>query len=385
MKEKISSAAYADTKPHYELLDGLRGVAALMVIVYHIFEGFATSPLDQHFNHGYLAVDFFFILSGFVIGYAYDDRWGKMKTKNFFKRRIIRLHPMVILGVVLGVVSFFIQGSVRWDGSHVAVSMVMIAMLMNLFLIPAWPGCSADVRGNGEMYSLNGPNWSLFFEYIGNIIYAFFIRRLSTRWLTVLVVVLGISLTSFGVFNFSGFGHLGVGWTLADYNLPGGFLRMMFSYSMGLLLSRIFKPYAVRGAFWLCTVAIFLLLLVPHVGDSTSWWKNGLYDSFCIVVAFPILLYLGASGKTTDKHSSAICKFLGDISYPLYVVHYPSMYLFFAWVWGAKLTFLQVWPVAIALIIGNVILAYICLKLYDEPVRRWLANKFLKMKSNREV
>jgi peptidoglycan/LPS O-acetylase OafA/YrhL len=308
-----------------------------------------------------------------------------MKTKNFFKRRIIRLHPMVILGVVLGVVSFFIQGSVRWDGSHVAVSMVMIAMLMNLFLIPAWPGCSADVRGNGEMYSLNGPNWSLFFEYIGNIIYAFFIRRLSTRWLTVLVVVLGISLTSFGVFNFSGFGHLGVGWTLADYNLPGGFLRMMFSYSMGLLLSRIFKPYAVRGAFWLCTVAIFLLLLVPHVGDSTSWWKNGLYDSFCIVVAFPILLYLGASGKTTDKHSSAICKFLGDISYPLYVVHYPSMYLFFAWVWGAKLTFLQVWPVAIALIIGNVILAYICLKLYDEPVRRWLANKFLKRKSNREV
>ena len=95
--QKGTTTAFLDTKPHYELLDGLRGVAALMVIWYHIFEGFATSPMDQRFNHGYLAVDFFFILSGFVIGYAYDDRWKTMKTKDFFKRRLIRLHPMVVL------------------------------------------------------------------------------------------------------------------------------------------------------------------------------------------------------------------------------------------------------------------------------------------------
>lgn len=103
---KISAAAFADTKPHYDLLDGLRGVAALMVIFYHVFEAFATSPIDQQFNHGYLAVDFFFILSGFVIGYAYDDRWKTMTTKDFIKRRLIRLHPMVVLGAVLGVSAF---------------------------------------------------------------------------------------------------------------------------------------------------------------------------------------------------------------------------------------------------------------------------------------
>ena len=93
------SAAFSDTKAHYDLLDGLRGVAALMVIWYHIFEGyaFASDTMITTFNHGYLAVDFFFILSGFVIGYAYDDRWGKSLTmKDFFKRRLIRLHPMVI-------------------------------------------------------------------------------------------------------------------------------------------------------------------------------------------------------------------------------------------------------------------------------------------------
>ncbi|MDD4761009.1 MAG: acyltransferase, partial [Bacteroidaceae bacterium] len=122
--QKISSAAFVDTKPHYELLDGLRGVAALLVVWYHVFEGFATTPLDQYFNHGYLAVDFFFILSGFVIGYAYDDRWKTIKTKDFFKRRLIRLHPLVIFGVILGAVSFGLQGFVKWDGTHVTISMV---------------------------------------------------------------------------------------------------------------------------------------------------------------------------------------------------------------------------------------------------------------------
>lgn len=207
--QEISSAAFADTKPHYNLLDGLRGVAALMVIWYHIFEGFATSPIDQQFNHGYLAVDFFFILSGFVIGYAYDDRWKTMKTKDFFKRRLIRLHPMVILGVVLGAITFYIQGCEKWNGSHVSISMLIASMLIGLFLIPAAPGSCAEIRGNGEMFPLNGPSWSLFFEYIGNILYALFIRRLSTKALTVLVVLAGIGLASFSIFNFSGYGHLG--------------------------------------------------------------------------------------------------------------------------------------------------------------------------------
>ena len=146
--EKTTSAAFADSKPHYELLDGLRGVAALVVMWYHVFEGFATSPIDQGFNHGYLAVDFFFILSGFVIGYAYDDRWKRsLTTREFFKRRLIRLHPMVIMGVVLGAITYWVQGCERWDGSHVATSVVMLAMLLNLFLIPMAPGAAADVRG----------------------------------------------------------------------------------------------------------------------------------------------------------------------------------------------------------------------------------------------
>ena len=377
---KISAAAFADTKPHYDLLDGLRGVAALMVIFYHVFEAFATSPIDQRFNHGYLAVDFFFILSGFVIGYAYDDRWKTMTTKDFIKRRLIRLHPMVVLGAVLGVIAFCIQGCEKWDGTQVSISMVMLALLINLFLIPAVPGSGPEIRGNGEMYPLNGPSWSLFFEYIGNIMYALFIRRMSTKALTALVVLAGIGLASFAIFNFSGAGHLGVGWTMEEYNLIGGFLRVLFSFSIGLLMSRVFKPIPVKGAFWICSLAIVVLLSMPYVGNGEALWMNGIYDSVCAIIIFPMLVYLGASGKTTDKHDALICKFLGDISYPLYMVHYPLIYLYFGWVKKENLTFAEAWPEALALVIGSIVLAYISLKLYDEPVRRYLTKRFLQVR-----
>ena len=382
--EKTTSAAFADSKPHYELLDGLRGVAALVVMWYHVFEGFATSPIDQGFNHGYLAVDFFFILSGFVIGYAYDDRWKKtLTTREFFKRRLIRLHPMVIMGVALGAITYWVQGCERWDGTHVATSMLMLAMLLNLFLIPVAPGAGADVRGNGEMYPLNGPNWSLFFEYIGNILYALFIRKLSTRWLAVLVGAAGIGLATYAIGNGSGYGHLGVGWTLAGLNFPGGMLRLLFAFSAGLLMSRVFKPVHIRGAFWLCSLAVVVLLCMPHVGGAERLWLNGLYDSVCVILIFPLLVWLGASGKATDSGTRCVCKFCGDISYPVYVVHYPFMYLFYAWLWGGeeKIPFSQAWPYALLVFFGSIALTYLILKMYDEPVRRWLARRFLKQKS----
>ena len=103
---------------------------------------------------------------------------------------------------------------------------------------------------------------------------------------------------------------------------------------------------------------------------------NGLYDSFCVLIVFPILICLGASGKTTDKTSTRICKFLGDISYPLYIVHYPFIYLYFAWVKNENLTFVESLPGAVALVLGSIFLAYICLKFYDKPVRKALTKYF---------
>lgn len=381
------NTTYTDSKPHYQVLNGLRGVAALMVIWFHIFEAFASSPFDQVFNHGYLAVDFFFVLSGFVISYAYDDRWNKMSTKNFFIRRLIRLHPMVILGAILGAISFMIQGCIQWDGTPVSTSWVLIALLVSMFLIPSFPGSNTEVRGNGEIFPLNGPSWSLFFEYIGNILYALFIRKLSTKALSILVSVTGAGLAYFAIANLSGYGNLGVGWSFLGHNFLGGSLRLMFSFSAGMLISRIYKPFPVKGIFWIASACIIILLSMPYIGNENTTWLNGLYDATVAILVFPTLVYLAASDRSnsasdTPSFSSKIYKFLGDISYPLYIIHYPSMYLFYAWVWGSNpsLSFSEVWPITILLFIGNIILAYGIMKLYDTPVRNWLTQKLMSRK-----
>ncbi|WP_165021446.1 acyltransferase family protein [Dysgonomonas sp. ZJ279] len=376
LEKQISSAAFADTKPHYNILNGLRGIAAITVVCFHLFEAFATSHLDQSINHGYLAVDFFFILSGFVIGYAYDDRWKTMKTKDFVKRRIIRLQPMVIIGAIIGACMFYFQGCSVWDVSLVAVPALLIATLLNSMMIPVSPG--SEIRGVGEMYPLNGPTWSLFFEYIGYILYALFIRKFSTIALTVLVVVAGCGLATFAIFG--PYGDICAGFQLTGTEFTGGFLRLLFSFSAGLLLSRIFKAINIKGAFWLCSLSIILLLSVPRIGGAEHFWMNGLYDTLCFAVFFPLIVFLGASGKTTDKYTIRICKFLGDISYPLYMVHYPFIYLYYAWVKNENLTFSESLPGALALLIGSILLAYACLKLYDEPVRRYLTKRFLQKK-----
>ncbi len=373
LKTQTSLAVFADTKPHYRILDGLRGVAAIAVVWFHIFEAFATSHLDQRINHGYLAVDFFFILSGFVVGYAYDDRWGTMTTKEFFKRRIIRLHPMVVMGAVIGAAVFYFQGCSVWDVSKVTILALFIATFMNSLLIPATPG--TEIRGLGEMYPLNGPSWSLFFEYIGNILYTLFIRKLSTKALAFLVFAAGCGLATFAILG--PYGDICAGFALTGIEFTGGFFRLLFSFSAGLLLTRVFRPARVKGAFWICSLSIVALLSVPRLGGAEYLWVNGVYDTVCFAVFFPFLVYLGASGKSTDKYTTQICKFLGDISYPLYMVHYPFIYLYYAWVKNNNLTFRESLPGAVAVVAGSIVLAYLCLKLYDIPVRKYLTERFL--------
>lgn len=368
------------TPARYVMLDGLRGVAALVVMFYHVGEGFATSSVDQVINHGYLAVDFFFMLSGFVIGYAYDGRWkgNGLTKKEFFRRRLIRLHPMLIFGVLLGLIAFAIQGFVQWDGTPVAAHWALIATLLTILFIPALPGAPHDIRGNGEMFPINGPAWSLFFEYIGNIAYALILRKLPTRALGVVVILSAIGLIVFSVGNLSGSYHLGVGWSLGDWNFLGGMLRLGFGFSAGLMMARLYKPRHIRGAFWICTALIVLLLSVPFVGniDGGTGWFNGLYDAACVVLIFPLLLYIGASGRTTEGTASHhTCDWLGRISYPVYIIHYPLMYLFYAWVWGEGIAFADAWPVGLAVIAASIIVAWLTLKFYDEPLRRRLSRR----------
>ena len=250
-------------RPRYDILDGLRGVAALMVLLYHVFndaKSFFVWPTPVYeFFHGFLGVDFFFILSGFVMGYAYDEsltpvpntvesgdslpsvgpqphsvatlktpfapgRRGTLTFWGFVKRRLIRLHPMVVMGVFFGVIVFLIQGCTKWDGTEVSLQAVMWAMLLGLFLIPSPLGM--DVRGNTEAFPLNGPHWSLFFEYIGSLLYGILLHRLPTKWLRVWVACGIFSIAAYALLQEGG--GVAYGWSSEPMNLLGGALRMLY-------------------------------------------------------------------------------------------------------------------------------------------------------------
>src|SRR3954454_5118338 len=133
--------SYLPTKSHYQILDGLRGVAALTVVIFHTFEAYADeNRFKQILNHGYLAVDFFFLLSGFVIAYAYDDRWGNMTQWEFYKRRLIRLQPMAVVGTIIGTALFYFQSLPRFNlVSGTRLWKVLVVMLVVFTMLPLLP------------------------------------------------------------------------------------------------------------------------------------------------------------------------------------------------------------------------------------------------------
>lgn len=373
----IPSVAFSDTKRHYAILDGLRGVAALMVVAFHFLETHAASRFEQVINHGYLAVDFFFVLSGFVIGYAYDDRWNKMTLTEFFKRRLIRLHPMIIIAMVIGAAMFYFQDCKTFPNIHDAqLWQVLLTMVIGMTLIPLTP--SMDVRGWQEMHPLNGPAWSLFFEYVANILYALFIRRFSNTVLAILVFIFGCATIHFTVWGEHG--DVIGGWSLAPDQLQIGFTRLMYPFFAGLLLSRIVKPGKIQHAFLICSLAVIAILAMPRIGNAETLWMNGIYEALCIIIFFPLIVYIGASGSIKEGPLSRVCDFLGGISYPIYIIHYPIIYTYMAWVVNNNISLKDGWPITLGGYIASIVVAYLCLKLYDVPVRQWLGKRFMAKK-----
>lgn len=392
---------YLASKPRYAILDGLRGVAALVVILFHGFETYIPFFGTQHINHGYLAVDFFFVLSGFVIGYAYDDRWDRMSTWSFFKRRLIRLHPMVVAGTLFGACLFFfgesdyfslIGGTEPWK--------FFLCIVLGLLMIPA--GTGLDIRGWGETNSLNGPNWSLTFEYIGNILYAFVLRRLPTVVLGMLCVAsafltmnLALGWDVFGFFAQPKYDVIG-GWSITPDQMYVGFSRLLYPFLCGLLISRLLpkfitkenpsgSPLGIRGGFWWASLLLVVLFAVPQIGGK-SCVADGLYQVFAIVVMFPVIVLIGAGSKTTDKRSAKWCETLGNLSYPLYITHFPLMYMQMAWVSRHKDS--PVWHhvvLNLGILLVAIGIAWAFLKLYDEPVRAWLKKKLYALPAQKQA
>lgn len=374
----MTRADYLTSKPHYAILDGLRGVAAVMVVIFHLCETFAADRFGYVLNHGYLAVDFFFILSGFVIGYAYDDRWRQMGWRNFVKRRLIRLQPMVVMGMTIGAVCFYFGESGAFPPiAQTTVWKMLLLYVLGCLMIPVPP--SLDIRGWTETYPLNGPAWSLMFEYIANILYMIVLRRLPTLLLGVCVGLAAAATVYLGVTGPNG-DFIG-GWSLTGHELYVGFVRLAYPFLAGLLMARLGRLIRVRAAFWVCSLCLAAIFLSPRLGGAV--WINGLYEAFCIIALFPLIVAMGAGGEVTGSFSTGACKFLGDISYPLYITHYPLIYIYTGWAVDAQPSSAAAFAYGALLLAGSIGVAWLCVRFYDLPVRAWLTQRFLKKRPSK--
>jgi peptidoglycan/LPS O-acetylase OafA/YrhL len=362
----ISADRTSSGKEHFEVLDGLRGSAAFLIVIFHLFNysfGF-DSPLSL-VRHAYLAVDFFFGLSGFVVAYAYDDRWTKMSIPQFFRIRLIRLHPMVLLGATLGLLGYLFDPFGKAT-NHTSAPMLLLAYATSLLLLPSPP-----VGGRPEeTQALNGPAWSLMQEYLGNIAYALILRRLRAITLGIVYGLSGLLL----IWVANKKGSMDGGWGYPDIWMAP--LRLTASFVMGLWLyriqARIRRPKVGLLVLSLVLLVVFQMPKFPSVGGLSL---NGLYDAACVLLLFPLIILCGAHSEA-GAGMMKLCKFSGKLSYPLYITHISFVYVLANYAHTRHpgkpvvLTWIfLVLPLAI-------VVAWLALKYVDEPVRAWLTRRY---------
>lgn len=357
MQPNKSAAVILQTKQHFEILDGLRGVAALAVVTFHFMEWVYSDYSSNFIGHGFLAVDFFFCLSGFVIGYAYDDRITKMGIGEFFKSRIIRLHPLVVLGSVLGLLAFLFDPFGGHPGLYSA-GKIILAFICSVLLIP-FPAI-ADRSFN--LFSFNAPAWSLFWEYVANIVYAFVLCKMKRGYLLLLALLsaVGICFVAYRSGNLLG------GWSGPTF-WDGG-ARISYSFLAGLLVYRSNWIIKNKLGFIGLAILLFLAFLMPF-----SKW-NWLSEPLVVLFYFPLLIALGA-GATLAPGLKKVCVFSGKISYPLYMTHYAVLWMFGNYYASHRPGAMQLALIVISCIILLVGAAYLVMVIYDIPVRKYLSDK----------
>ena len=360
MTEISPAPALLTTKQHFKILDGLRGVAALAVVTFHFMEVAYTDYSKDFIGHGFLAVDFFFCLSGFVIGYAYDDRIGKIGVLEFFKARLIRLHPMVIFGSVLGLLAFLFDPF----GGHpelYSTGKLVLLFVCSVLLIP-YP-VMPDRAFN--LFGFNAPAWSLFWEYIANIFYAYVLCRVNRKVLLLLTAVSAVVLCLVGYHA----GNLMGGWG-KDSFWDGG-ARVAYSFMAGLLVYRYQLIIKNKLGFLGVAILLFLAFVMPF----GKW--NWITEPLVVLFYFPLLIALGAGANLT-KGFEKLCTFFGKISYPLYTTHYAVLWMFGNYYSAHKPAAAQLALIIITSLIMLTAIAYLVMTIYDIPVRRYLTRKRLQ-------
>lgn len=333
--------------PKLHTLDAMRGVAALIVAAYHfgLIPGVESSP--------YLAVDFFFALSGFVIAYSYDGKLSAgMSSRRFLVRRLIRLYPLFVLGLTWGL---FVS-ILRSDGSNPLLALSQY--LVGLLFLPFPP-----VFGNGAVAPLNGPYWSLILEMHVNIVFVLAFRLLGMRLLGAVVATFATALVATAFLE----GKLDTGFRLDDYHF--GVVRIGFSFFAGVLLCRLRYRLNVPKLPWPAVLLLMAFILCVPRPESLRW----IYDVLCVLALFPILILCGARAEPVSNAVKTIFVWAGGMSYALYAIHRPFTPIL---EYVADLTPhipSRLW--ALFFLAGVTALAIAADRVFDQPVRRWLSQR----------
>lgn len=297
------------TKERFATLDAMRGVAALTVLLFHIqgLYGPACVAISEcNVRFGYLAVDMFFALSGFVLSYRYDVAFADgLRFAKFMRLRFVRLMPIYWLGLLIGTVGLLLDLRL---GASLGSTAKVIAF--NAVLLP-----SPTFHTHIDLFPVDSPAWSLFLEiYVANVLFALLGSRLRAAALSLLVAASFIGL----IVVEARFGNINVGWLWAD--IAGGFPRVTFSFFAGVGVQRLhrrWRPPTVPA------VAVLGVLILSFVLRLPVRLTSG-YELVCVGLLFPALIYLGASAR---ERRPRLGKMLGDASYALYVIHNPLLLL----------------------------------------------------------
>lgn len=353
----MAANASLNSKEHFHVLDGLRGIAAIVVVVFHFMEWIQPDFTRNIIGHGFLAVDFFFCLSGFVIAYAYDSRISKMGFQKFLISRIIRLHPLVVLGTLLGVVALFLDPFAN-HAENYSVSMLLLFVLCSLLMIP-FP--MMGERGF-NLFSLNAPSWSLFWEYVASIIYALILARLPRKIIGLLLLPAAIAILWVGYSS----GNLIGGWDGSTF-WHGG-VRVAYSFLAGLFIYR--AGWIIKNRLGFIVLSALLIGAFLTSGLTPSW----LVESLLILIYFPLLISLGA-GTILSKSMEKLCVFMGNISYPLYMTHYAGIWLFGNYLMLHNPSQSELTGIIVLGTIAMLFFAWFVSVCYDAPLRRYLSKK----------
>lgn len=286
----------------YAALDGIRGIAALIVMSLHLQFFFPWA----HFAHGYLAVDLFFIMSGFVLARIYEAKLvsKRMTTMQFMRFRFIRLYPLYILGAIFGTASIAATG--MFESWPLGMSWTKLAMVTvpALLMLPMPKGFF--------LYPLNTPCWSLFFELLANLLYARFILGLSDRVLATIIAAAWIPIVWLTMH-----GSLDGGW--AVQSAGAGLARVIFSFSIGVLISRHTSgTRKISNVATLLIMAVVVCTMAINIGDRFDHF----YSLATVTIIFPAMVIV-ATRIEPNGLIRQICTFSGAISYGIYVLHRP--------------------------------------------------------------